>query len=133
MAEHRDPLNEPPRPPGPPTGLTCPECHGALWSVEDDRYQCRVGHAYSEDALVSAQGESVEAALWTALEVLEERAELLDRIAERHGERRPRSRSQMQRAAGDARSRADLLRRALAAGPSGGPNAFDVAEVEAAG
>ena len=47
------------------------------------RYRCRVGHSYSEDAMVDAQGTAVEAALWTALEVLEERSELLRRLAKR--------------------------------------------------
>lgn len=110
----------PNRPEGPPTGFTCPECHGALWTVPEAggfRYRCRIGHAYSEEALVGAQGGKIEAALWTALEVLEERAELLDRIADRHrGGDRPRSETRMRLAADDARSRADLLRDALAAG-----------------
>ena len=35
------------------------------------RYRCRVGHAYSEDAMVEAQGSAVEGALWAALEILE--------------------------------------------------------------
>ena len=47
------------------------------------RYRCRVGHAYSEDAMVEAQGSAVESALWAALEILEERGELLRRIAVR--------------------------------------------------
>lgn len=107
------------RPPGPPTGLTCPECNGALWTVgepDGHRYECRIGHAYSEDALVGAQGSRVEAALWTALEVLEERAELLERIAERHGTERPATARRMSAAVADTRRRAELLRDALAAG-----------------
>ena len=65
---------------GPPSGFTCPECSGALWELREGelvRYRCRVGHAYSEEAMVDAQGSAVEAALWAALEVLEERGELL--------------------------------------------------------
>lgn len=30
------------------TGFTCPECHGALWNINEDdiaRLRCRVGHA----------------------------------------------------------------------------------------
>jgi two-component system chemotaxis response regulator CheB len=106
------------RPDGPPTGLTCPECNGALWAVPDPggrpRYRCRIGHAYSEDALVGAQGDRVEAALWTALEVLEERAELLEKMASRHGAGRPRTHERLRAAAADAMRRAELLRDALA-------------------
>jgi two-component system chemotaxis response regulator CheB len=106
------------RPDGPPTGLTCPECSGALWAVPEasgrPRYRCRIGHAYSEDALVGAQGDRVEAALWSALEVLEERAELLERIAERHAGGRPHTSQRLRAAAADAMDRAELLRRALA-------------------
>jgi two-component system chemotaxis response regulator CheB len=118
------------RPDGPPTGLTCPECNGALWAMPDasgrPRYRCRVGHAYSEDALVGAQGDRVEEALWTALEVLEERAELLERIADRHGSTRPRSRDLMRAAAEDAMQRAELLRRALASSGGAAPDALQL-------
>jgi two-component system chemotaxis response regulator CheB len=121
------------RPPGPPTGLTCPECHGAIWPAENGNgFRCRVGHAYSEDAFVAAQGESVEAALWTALEVLEERAELLGRIAQRHVSTRPKTQERLENAAKDALERAELIRRALAGGAQGA-DAFDVAADEAAG
>jgi two-component system chemotaxis response regulator CheB len=78
------------------------------------RYRCRVGHAYSEEAMIDAQGSAVEAALWTALEVLEERGELLQRIADRIGSRHARSAERFSAGARDARERAELIRRALA-------------------
>src|SRR5262249_9666528 len=34
---------------GKPSGFTCPDCHGALWEVEDGtmlRFRCHVGHAF---------------------------------------------------------------------------------------
>jgi two-component system chemotaxis response regulator CheB len=104
------------RPDGPPTGYTCPECQGPLWEVEEGelvRYRCRVGHGYSEDSLIIEQGTAVEAALWSALEALEERADFLKRAAERHGDRRPRLRDRFQSAAGEALGRAELIREAL--------------------
>ena len=104
------------RPDGPPSPFTCPECNGSLWEIKDGevvRYRCRVGHSYSEDAMVIEQGSAVEAALWSALEALEERAEFLRRVAARHGDRRPRLRDRFDGAAADALERADLIRRAL--------------------
>lgn len=71
---------------GTPSAFTCPECHGTLWELADDRalrYRCRVGHAYSTETMVKAQGESSERALWAALRALEERVGLMNRIAER--------------------------------------------------
>jgi two-component system, chemotaxis family, protein-glutamate methylesterase/glutaminase len=68
------------------SGLTCPECNGALWEVSDGdlvRYECRVGHAYNADSLVVEQAAALEAALWGALRALEERAALARRLAER--------------------------------------------------
>jgi two-component system, chemotaxis family, protein-glutamate methylesterase/glutaminase len=104
------------RPTGPPTALSCPECHGPLWEVEDGelvRYRCRVGHGFSEESLVIEQGGTVEAALWTALEALEERAEFLKGVSRRHGDRRPRLRDRFQSASTDALERAELIRSAL--------------------
>jgi two-component system, chemotaxis family, protein-glutamate methylesterase/glutaminase len=124
---------EPPRPPGSASAFTCPECHGSLWEVSEGdlvRYRCRVGHAYSEESMVVEQGSSVESALWSALKALEERAEFLDRVAERHGDRRPRLRVRFVAAAADARERAELIRQAL--GISGDPpHAFDMQAAEA--
>jgi two-component system chemotaxis response regulator CheB len=116
-------LDVPPdRPDQPPSGFTCPECSGALWEVRQGemvRYRCRVGHIYSEEALVDGQGASVEAALWTALEVLEERSELLGRIAARLDASKPRSAHQFRATAADAADRAALIRRALGGEPAG--------------
>jgi two-component system, chemotaxis family, protein-glutamate methylesterase/glutaminase len=72
--------------PGSPTGLSCPECDGAIWeSVVDGlpHYACRVGHEYAPEAFDVRQSQRVEAALWTALRALEERAVLHRRIAAR--------------------------------------------------
>jgi two-component system, chemotaxis family, protein-glutamate methylesterase/glutaminase len=71
---------------GNPSGFTCPECHGALWEIDDaalPRYRCRVGHGFSADSLVTTQRDDVEAALWTAYRALEERAALFRRLAQR--------------------------------------------------
>jgi two-component system chemotaxis response regulator CheB len=72
--------------PGPPSALTCPECGGALWELEDGhliRYRCHLGHGYSVQGLTQHQGQLVEDALWTALRALEESASLRRRIATR--------------------------------------------------
>jgi two-component system chemotaxis response regulator CheB len=79
----RSAMQDPNRP-GTPSGFTCPECHGALWEIEDGdllRFRCRVGHAYSLDSLHSAQSEAVEAALWSAMLALKERSTLARRMA----------------------------------------------------
>jgi two-component system, chemotaxis family, protein-glutamate methylesterase/glutaminase len=66
-----------PKLPNAASGLSCPECRGSLWELREGggiRYECRVGHTYSLGALLSEQGEAVEAALWSAVNSLQERA-----------------------------------------------------------
>ena len=66
--------------------LTCPDCHGALWEINDDhilRYRCHVGHAYSAEALSEGQAGMLEVALWSAVRALEEKVVLARRIVER--------------------------------------------------
>lgn len=67
------------------SGLSCPECSGALWEVEEGQtqYRCHVGHAYSPNGLREAQGANVEESLWSALRALKESAALDSRLAER--------------------------------------------------
>ena len=72
--------------PGPPTALTCPDCGGAIWEIVEGevvRYRCHVGHAYTTDSMVGAQAAFVEAALWSAVRALEEKAQLSRRLGER--------------------------------------------------
>lgn len=77
------------------------------------------------------QGGTVETALWSALEALEERAEFLSQMSARHGEQRPQLHDRYAGAADDARERAELIRRAL--GIRGdAPKAFDIQSAEAA-
>ena len=40
---------------GPHSGYTCPDCNGSLMSVSDNNYRCRVGHAWTADALLKAR------------------------------------------------------------------------------
>ena len=71
---------------GAPSGLTCPECGGALWEIRNGaltRYRCHVGHQYSSDGLDAEQHGIVEGALWSAVRLLEERADLRERMARR--------------------------------------------------
>jgi two-component system chemotaxis response regulator CheB len=86
LAELRPGAIFPEEPPGVPAGLTCPECLGSLYEIQDGqvvRYRCRVGHGYGNDTLLAEQGSKVERALWTALQVLNERSALARRSAER--------------------------------------------------
>lgn len=100
---------------GPPSGLTCPECGGALWEESIGalvRFRCHVGHSFSAESLASEQGQTLETALWSGLRALEERADLLDRMA-RRGERSSRSAQHFQVRADEAREHAGALRALL--------------------
>jgi two-component system, chemotaxis family, protein-glutamate methylesterase/glutaminase len=103
--------------PGPPSGLTCPECHGPLWERRTGslaRYRCRVGHVFSEEVLLDGKGAAVEAALWMALEALEERGELLEKAAARmDAQGRERAAARLRRRARGAGERAELVRGVL--------------------
>jgi len=103
--------------PGIPSTMTCPECHGTLWEVKDDdlvRFRCRVGHAYSDEALLVHQSEQLEAALWTALRSLEEHSALARRLAARANSRgHTHSASSFTEQAMDAEHHASVIRTVL--------------------
>jgi two-component system chemotaxis response regulator CheB len=66
--------------------LTCPECGGALWQVDDRnvlRFRCHVGHAFYGEVLLNEHGEALEAALWTAVRIFRDRAVLARQLAAR--------------------------------------------------
>lgn len=102
-------------------GITvCPECGGVLSERIEAGvpvWKCRVGHRYSQEGLVEAQALSIEASLWAAIRALEDRARLLEKMAEnsqaRGMKRSARSFSNRARAAGEqARVVRDALTRA---------------------
>jgi two-component system, chemotaxis family, protein-glutamate methylesterase/glutaminase len=103
--------------PGVPSTMTCPECHGTLWEVSDQelvRFRCRVGHAYSDEALLVHQSEQLEAALWTALRALEEHSALARRLASRANSRgHSHSASTFAEQAVDAEHHASVIRTVL--------------------
>lgn len=70
---------------GPPSGYICPDCNGSLASVGEGNYRCRVGHAWTPDALLRARDEEVERALWIALRSLQEKSKLSRRLADKAG------------------------------------------------
>lgn len=103
--------------PGEPSTFSCPDCHGVLNSVPDAdviRFRCRTGHAWTAESLASQQEEQVEEALWVALRVLEERADLSRKLS---GEAREGSRDwssvHFARRAEEADRSAALIRRVL--------------------
>jgi two-component system chemotaxis response regulator CheB len=103
--------------PGVPSAYSCPECHGVLWEIQEGavmRFRCRVGHGYSVETLLAEQSDSVEAALWTAMMALKERAALARRMAERLAERgSDRSAERFVDQATEADVRAETIRRVL--------------------
>jgi two-component system chemotaxis response regulator CheB len=71
---------------GQASGLTCPDCFGSIWELPEGRlvsFECRVGHRYNPEAFIGAQAARVEDALWTACNVLQERAAALRQFASR--------------------------------------------------
>jgi two-component system chemotaxis response regulator CheB len=77
-----------------PSPFSCPTCHGVLFELPGapaPRFRCRVGHAWSPAALEAEQAHAVDEALWAAVRALEEKADLVRRLAtgaRRHGRAR---------------------------------------------
>jgi two-component system, chemotaxis family, protein-glutamate methylesterase/glutaminase len=68
------------------TSFTCPECSGTLWELQDGdlvKLRCRVGHAFTEEAYSHEQALAIEAALWTAMTALIEKADFARRLESR--------------------------------------------------
>jgi two-component system chemotaxis response regulator CheB len=71
---------------GPPSGLTCPACGGALWEHDEGGlvlFRCHVGHAYTADSMAAEHDGLLEQTLWEALRMFEESGALHRRMAER--------------------------------------------------
>jgi two-component system chemotaxis response regulator CheB len=102
---------------GPPSGLTCPDCGGALWEITNGelvRYRCHVGHQFTTEGLDAEEQDAVENALWSAVRVLEEHAELRSRMATRaEAAGMGAVSSGFSESAGDSRRQADTIRELL--------------------
>jgi two-component system chemotaxis response regulator CheB len=100
-------------------GMTsvCPECGGVLTERREagmEQWKCRVGHRYSPESLADAQAENVEAALWAAVRVLEDRAGLLERMAlQAESRHQPRTANSFRRRGESATTQAALVREVL--------------------
>lgn len=71
------------------TVYTCPECGGVLWQGDAGPalwFRCHVGHAYAPEILLGQKEEQLEAALWTSLRLLKEKATLSRQLANRSRE-----------------------------------------------
>ncbi|MBR0839205.1 chemotaxis protein CheB [Bradyrhizobium liaoningense] len=100
-----------------PVALTCPGCGGVLSEIKESRpmrFRCQVGHGYTVDALAKEQEGRVDEALRVALRIIEERAELVQRMAadgRRSG--RPAVAEMYQARAAEYREYADMIRRVV--------------------
>lgn len=59
---------------GTPSRFTCPDCGGTLWESD-------------ANAMLSAQRDSLEGSLWTALRIIEERVDFVERMSRRARDR----------------------------------------------
>ncbi len=100
-----------------PAPLTCPDCGGVLSTVRDGkplRFRCQVGHAHTAETVAKQQENAVDEALRVALRVIEERAELVSRMAADGRNSGHRAMAQMyQDRADEYRQQAETIRRAV--------------------
>jgi two-component system, chemotaxis family, protein-glutamate methylesterase/glutaminase len=108
-----------------PAALTCPGCGGVMSTLRAGhplRFRCQVGHAYTADALAKEQEGAVDEALRVALRIIEERAELVHRMAEdgRHSGRLAVAQMYDARAA-EYRRYSDMIRQVMLRSLDPGP------------
>jgi two-component system, chemotaxis family, protein-glutamate methylesterase/glutaminase len=105
--------------PGESLAITCPDCGGVLTETHDagvDHFRCPVGHVFSPRSLLAFQADGVERVMWTAARSLEDRAALLQRLAD--GARvagNGRAAGRFEASARTARGEARAIRDAIAA------------------
>lgn len=121
-----------------PAALSCPSCGGVLSTLKLGkplRFRCQVGHAFTADVLAKQQEGRVDEAMRVALRIIEERAELVGRMAaEGRQSGRPALAEMYDLRAAEYREYADLIRKAVLqsleppeqveikpSGPSGAP------------
>lgn len=102
------------------TVLTCPECGGVLVETHNGniiRYECQIGHGFSESSFVAGHSDMVEYALWAAVRALDERVLLLERMANRaQAQGGEITVSRLRESSEEARRDADLIRKIISSG-----------------
>ena len=99
------------------SAFTCPECHGALWEINDGtllRYRCHVGHAFTGETMLAMQSRQTEDLLYSLLRTHRERAVLAQRMAEQERKQnRIELADQLEQRAKDYKEDAEVIRRLL--------------------
>ena len=102
------------------TVLTCPECGGVLVETHNGnniRYECQIGHGFSESSFIAGHSDMVEYALWAAVRALDERVLLLERMANRsQAQGGEITAERFHESAEEARRDADLIRKIISGG-----------------
>lgn len=108
--------------PGTPSSLVCPECGGVIWEIRKGRlrrFQCHIGHAFSEESFLDGQAEEIEHMLWAVLRTLKDRVKITRQMAdEARDNNQPLTGQQFEEQAQQALQRAELIRQALLEGES---------------
>jgi two-component system chemotaxis response regulator CheB len=114
---------------GAPSPFACPDCNGVLWEEPESaplRFRCRVGHAWTAESLVAEQSQEVETALWAAVRMLQEKAALSRRLAQRSHQRgRERSAARFHDQEREARRLSDTIERIIGEGTAQQGNTRD--------
>jgi two-component system, chemotaxis family, protein-glutamate methylesterase/glutaminase len=104
---------------GEPAPFGCPECGGPIWEIAgtpQTRYRCHMGHAFTAQSLLTDQAAALERALWVALRTLEQRINLLKRLAHHEREHKGEKALSTQRyetEAAEVKEHADVIRELL--------------------
>ena len=97
--------------------LTCPDCDGVMWEIEEDdlvRFRCHLGHAYTSEVMSVALDESVRRALGSGLRALEERIALFKKLAKQaHNQGSARVAVAWTEKADELEGEADTIRKAI--------------------
>jgi two-component system chemotaxis response regulator CheB len=65
--------------------FTCPECHGALLQLKEDkplRYRCHTGHGFTFNSLLAELTDNIEDSLWTTIRSIQESSMLMRHMAD---------------------------------------------------
>ncbi|WP_367871787.1 chemotaxis protein CheB [Luteolibacter sp. Populi] len=99
------------------SAVTCPECGGILWKLGGEtslHFRCHTGHAFSPEALETDLTHRLEATLWSAVRLFEERRSLIQSLS-KFGSSTSAESSRVE----EIEAHLHLLRRVLL-GPAGG-------------